>query len=90
MESFFSASHLNSPFVGVSYIGHKYTLLIIPLLAPLSAISLGITTGLRYDPKTAKGTGLKIGYLASPRKLHFNISEQVIRMMWWKHIQVLN
>ena len=71
-------------------IGHKNTLLIIPFLVPLSAISLGITTGLRYDPKKAKDTGLKIGYLTSLRKLHLNISDQVIRMMWWKHIQVLN
>ena len=82
MERFFPASHTNSPFVGASDIGHKDTLLIIPLLVPLSAISLVITTGLRYDSKRAKDTDLKIGYLGNLRKLHLLTSDQIIRMMW--------
>ncbi len=89
-ERFFPASHTNSPFVGTIDIGHKDTLLIIPFLAPLSTISLGITTGLRYDPKNSKDTGLRIGYLMNLKKLFLLISDQVIRMKWWKHIQVLN
>ena len=55
-------------------IGHKDTLYIILLWVPLSAITLGITTGLRYDPKKDKGTGLKIEYLTSLRKLDLSRS----------------